>query len=66
MVRKQDFDGDRIGSTVSDALVQSSAGGSKINWIPRSASEFRNGDSDIADAILNEKAWIAVISESRL
>ncbi|KAL1690683.1 hypothetical protein GGG16DRAFT_55197 [Schizophyllum commune] len=56
-----DFDGDRIGSTVSNALVQSSAGGSKINWIPRYASEFRNGDSDIADAILNEKAWIAVI-----
>ncbi|KAL1751377.1 hypothetical protein FB107DRAFT_278701 [Schizophyllum commune] len=55
-----DFDGGRIGSTVSEALVKSSASGSKVHWIPRSASEFPNGDSDVADAILDEKAWIAV------
>ncbi|KAI4293892.1 hypothetical protein K525DRAFT_291661 [Schizophyllum commune Loenen D] len=59
-----DFDGDRIGSTVNEALVQSSAGGSKVHWIPRPASEFPNGDPDVANTILDEKAWIAVTINS--
>ncbi|KAL1745590.1 hypothetical protein HDZ31DRAFT_81860 [Schizophyllum fasciatum] len=56
-----DMDGDRMGSTVSEALLQSSAGGSKIDWSTRSASDFPNGHSDVEDAILNEKTWVALV-----
>ncbi|TRM69268.1 hypothetical protein BD626DRAFT_391845 [Schizophyllum amplum] len=56
-----DFDGDTLGSTVSNALIQSSAGGSKIRWTTRAAIDFPNGNIDVANSVVNEKVWVAVV-----
>ncbi|KAL1710621.1 hypothetical protein EV121DRAFT_275439 [Schizophyllum commune] len=56
-----DFDGGQVGSTVTNALLQSTQGGSKITWTTRSASDFPNGDIDVANSVVNEKIWVAVV-----
>lgn len=35
---------------------------SQIDWYTVPASMFPNGEADVADAIVNEKAWAAVAS----
>ncbi|KAL1747066.1 hypothetical protein HDZ31DRAFT_32713 [Schizophyllum fasciatum] len=56
-----DFDGDQVGSTVTNALLQSTAGGSKITWSTRSTSDFPNGNIDVANSVVNEKIWVALV-----
>ncbi|KAL1681784.1 hypothetical protein EV122DRAFT_287637 [Schizophyllum commune] len=56
-----DFDGGQVGGTVTNALLQSTQGGSKITWTTRSASDFPNGDIDVANSVVNEKIWVAVV-----
>ena len=49
---------------MTNALLQSTQGGSKITWTTRSASDFPNGDIDVANSVVNEKIWVAVVSTS--
>lgn len=56
----QDFDGDLIGQVVSTELAARS--GLPIAWHIHSPSEFPNGPSDVASAVVEEQCWVAVVS----
>ncbi|KAH8825208.1 hypothetical protein DL96DRAFT_1817771 [Flagelloscypha sp. PMI_526] len=53
-----DFDGSSVGAFVSQGLQSSPV--STIRWEVMPASAFPNGPSDLAAAIKDEKAWIAL------
>lgn len=58
----QDFDGGLIGSTITQAYLNNTGQKEQISWYVVPPSEFPNGESDIADAIVNERAWAAITS----
>ncbi|TFK64732.1 hypothetical protein BDN72DRAFT_801842, partial [Pluteus cervinus] len=58
-----DFDGGQIGSTITQGLTSAAlvqASGSYVAWIVVPSSNFPNGPSDVAEKVLDEKAWVAV------
>ena len=55
----KDFDGGLIGQGVVQALTTPSPF-SKISWTVIPASQFPGGVQDVAHAVLEEKAWVAV------
>lgn len=59
-----DFDGGPIGATVTQAFLNNTGRKDQIDWYTVPASMFTNGESDVADAIINEKAWAAVTIHS--
>ncbi|KAL0572094.1 hypothetical protein V5O48_009872 [Marasmius crinis-equi] len=58
-----DFDQSSIGNTVSQAVVASSST-SKINWTVMSAADFSGGSTEVANRIVDEKAWVAIVVNS--
>ncbi|KAL0562956.1 hypothetical protein V5O48_019122, partial [Marasmius crinis-equi] len=61
--RVVDFDGSTIGNTVSQAVIASSAT-SKVDWTLMPPSDFAGGNNDVADKIVDEKAWVAIVINS--
>ncbi|KIP08990.1 hypothetical protein PHLGIDRAFT_87282 [Phlebiopsis gigantea 11061_1 CR5-6] len=55
-----DFDGGIVGATVTQAYLNNTGQKTQIDWYTVPASMFPNGEADITDAIVNEKAWAAV------
>ncbi|KAI0821447.1 hypothetical protein BC629DRAFT_1587717 [Irpex lacteus] len=55
-----DFDGGQIGSTVISAYMNATGAKEQITWRVIPSSQFPNGESDVAHAVLAEKCWIAV------
>jgi len=53
-----DFDGGRIGQTIMRDLGSLSS--PALSWKVHPASDFPNGASDLADAVVEERCWIAV------
>ena len=52
-----------IGSTVTEALINSTTSGVQhLGWEQMDPSTFAT-DDDVANAILDEEAWIAVVSK---
>ena len=59
----QDFDGGTIGSSVTQAYLNVTGPKEQISWYSVPTSQFPNGESDIPDEIINERAWVAIVSE---
>lgn len=59
----QDFDGGVIGSSVTQAYLDVTGPQEQISWYTVPASNFPNGESDIATAVVDEKCWVAIVSE---
>ncbi|KAI0343451.1 hypothetical protein BDW22DRAFT_1355893 [Trametopsis cervina] len=55
-----DFDGGEIGSTVTQAYLNNTGAQEQITWRVIPATQFPNGEADVAQAVLDEKCWIAV------
>ncbi|EKM53634.1 uncharacterized protein PHACADRAFT_260093 [Phanerochaete carnosa HHB-10118-sp] len=55
-----DFDGGSVGATVTQAFMNNTGQKDQIDWYTVPASMFPNGESDVAEAIVNERAWAAV------
>ncbi|KAK0450591.1 uncharacterized protein EV420DRAFT_1766667 [Desarmillaria tabescens] len=55
-----DFDGSTVGNAIVKGLVSSS---SKVTWTERSSSEF-SGPEEVANLIVDQKAWVAVVVNS--
>lgn len=53
-----------MGATVTQAYLNNTGQKTQIDWYTVPASMFPNGEADITDAIVNEKAWAAVASTS--
>ena len=52
-----------IGGTIVEAIMNTTTSGSQhLGWEQIDASNFAT-DDDVADAIVDEQAWIAVVSE---
>ena len=58
----QDFDGGSIGAAVTEAYLSVTGPKEQLSWYTVPASHFPNGESDIAPAIVDERAWVAVVS----
>jgi hypothetical protein len=56
----QDFDGSTVGNAVVQALQQPSAS-EFIEWNQVSASNFPGGPSEVANEIVEQKAWVAIV-----
>ncbi|KAH7925949.1 hypothetical protein BV22DRAFT_399074 [Leucogyrophana mollusca] len=54
-----DFDGGQIGQTVTGAFA-SINGRNQMSWLIMNASEFPNGPSDLAAAVLDNRCWAAI------
>ncbi|GJE94695.1 SNG1 family protein [Phanerochaete sordida] len=59
-----DFDGGPIGATITQAFMNNTGSKEQIDWYTVPASMFPNGEADVADAIVNERAWAAVTIHS--
>ncbi|KAK1226199.1 hypothetical protein PQX77_010781 [Marasmius sp. AFHP31] len=55
-----DFDQSTVGNAVSQAVIASSAT-TKISWTTKAASDFPGGRDEVANSVLNEKVWVAVV-----
>lgn len=55
----QDFDGGLIGQTVTTGLTMPSLA-SKVTWTVVPADSFPKGIGEVADAVAQERIWIAV------
>ncbi|KAF5328390.1 hypothetical protein D9619_013345 [Psilocybe cf. subviscida] len=56
-----DFDGDVVGEAVLQALVSNgSTTGAKVSWTVMPAAHFPLGDVQVADAVREEHAWVAI------
>ncbi|KAG2018542.1 hypothetical protein CC2G_007971 [Coprinopsis cinerea AmutBmut pab1-1] len=55
-----DFDGDMLGQTISQALVQIAAQRGRITWIPKPASDFSRGLENLAQDVRDERIWAAI------
>lgn len=55
-----DFDGNTIGSTVTNALVSDTAAASRVSWKQMPASDF-SGPDEVGHWIVEQKAWVAVV-----
>lgn len=59
LILVQDFDGGLVGSTLSQALSQSSSL-SKVSWEVKPASMFPRGVVDVVEAVRNQETWVAL------
>ncbi|KDQ49517.1 hypothetical protein JAAARDRAFT_42844 [Jaapia argillacea MUCL 33604] len=59
-----DFDGGQIGGAVSQVFRSVSGPKTFMSFQSIPASNFPNGPSDVAAAILNEKAWLGIVINS--
>jgi hypothetical protein len=50
-----------VGQAVVRGLI-SPSGFSRVTWTPVNASEFPGGLSQVADALIQQKTWVAVTS----
>ncbi|KAH8119235.1 hypothetical protein DFH11DRAFT_1563712 [Phellopilus nigrolimitatus] len=55
-----DFDGGPIGQTVTQAFLNATGRPEQMSWKAVDASQFANGVDDVAQAVVDEKAWVAV------
>ncbi|KAL0954143.1 hypothetical protein HGRIS_005282 [Hohenbuehelia grisea] len=55
-----DFDGGIIGETVVETFTGLRGEPMKITWEVHPASSFPDGPSDVANAVINEKCWVAL------
>ncbi|KAK0438218.1 hypothetical protein EV421DRAFT_1714431 [Armillaria borealis] len=55
-----DFDGNTIGSTVTNALLSDTAATSRVSWKQMPASDF-SGPDEVGHWIVEQKAWVAVV-----
>ena len=60
-----DFDGDRVGQGMTNAVKSFVPTGPSLSWQFMDSSVFAS-DDDIADAILQDQAWVAIVGESYL
>lgn len=51
-----------MGATIIQAYMNNTGQKDQMDWYTVPASMFPNGESDVSDAIVNEKAWAAVTS----
>ena len=58
----QDFDGGTVGATIIEAYMNNTGQKQQVSWYTVPASMFPNGESDIPDAIVDERAWAAIAS----
>ncbi len=56
---RQDFDGSTVGNAVVQGLLSSPL--SKVSWTERPSSDFSGGAAEVADLVVDQKAWIAVV-----
>lgn len=61
----KDFDGGFIGNGVAQALSTPSPL-SKVTWTVLPASKFPGGAAEVGAAVLEEGAWLSIISMFRL
>ncbi|KAL0572822.1 hypothetical protein V5O48_009150 [Marasmius crinis-equi] len=59
-----DFDQSNIGNAVSQALIASSATSKTVTWKTMSSSDFPGGNIDVANKVVDEKVWVAVVINS--
>lgn len=52
-----------IGTTVTQAYLNNTRANKQINWYTVPVSMFQNGESDVANAVLNHDYWAAVSGE---
>ncbi|PBK93574.1 hypothetical protein ARMGADRAFT_928902 [Armillaria gallica] len=57
-----DFDGSTVGNAVVQGLLSSPS--SKVSWTERPSSDFSGGAAEVADLVVDQKAWIAVVVNS--
>jgi hypothetical protein len=57
-------DGDVIGNTIAQAIMNTTTSGSKqvLGWQQLDPSSFAT-DEDVANGVLDERAWIAIVSK---
>ena len=53
-----------MGQTVTETLLNITGPKDQITWSRIDASNFPNGPSDLTEAIVNERCWVAVSSMS--
>ncbi|KAG7441781.1 uncharacterized protein BT62DRAFT_982655 [Guyanagaster necrorhizus] len=58
-----DFDGSAVGTAVVQGLTASSSS-SKVTFTQVSASEFPGGWEEVANRVVEQKAWVAVVVQS--
>jgi len=58
-VTTQDFDNSHIGQTVIEGLVPARG---TITWTVVPAANFPDGVADLANAVVEERCWVAVAS----
>ncbi|KAK0209232.1 hypothetical protein DFS33DRAFT_1308570 [Desarmillaria ectypa] len=56
-----DFDGSTVGNAVVQGLLSSS---SRVSWMKRPPSDFSGGVGEVADLVVDQKTWIAVVVNS--
>lgn len=56
-----DFDRSTVGNAVVQGLLSSS---SKVSWMERPSSDFSGGAAEVANLVVNQKTWIAVVVNS--
>ncbi|KAK0465933.1 uncharacterized protein EV420DRAFT_1636491 [Desarmillaria tabescens] len=56
-----DFDGSTVGNAVVQGLLSSS---SKVSWTERPSSDFSGSAGEVADLVVDQKTWIAVVINS--
>jgi hypothetical protein len=54
-----------VGQAVVQGLLNASSI-SRVTWTPVNASEFPGGQSQVGDALIQQKTWVAVIGEISL
>ena len=55
----QDFDNALVGQAVTHAMAGAQG---RISWTVVPATNFPNGVSDLANAVLEEECWVAIAS----
>ncbi|KZT43644.1 hypothetical protein SISSUDRAFT_978122 [Sistotremastrum suecicum HHB10207 ss-3] len=55
-----DFDGGAIGQTVTQTFLGVNGKPAQLTWVTVPASNFPGGESDVIDAVVQEKCWAAV------
>ncbi|TFY61383.1 hypothetical protein EVG20_g7085 [Dentipellis fragilis] len=55
-----DFDGGQIGAFVTQAVMNSTGQPTQMSWSVVSPSLYPNGQNDLVDAVVDEKAWVIV------
>ena len=56
-----DFDGGAMGQVVQALATNTTGPKDSLSWSVMSASMFRNGPSDVAQAVIDENCWVAIV-----